>query len=378
MSVKKGQPICMQGSLEFPGNMPFYPVRCSTATGSSQPYITAEEAARVTVSCENPLGLDIITCRHPHREEFVEEVDGLDLDVTLKDSLDTIPQYIPVLDFASRNLTTVPSDLPVVGVTLHDVINGGARIIAGSYHEQPNISFKRKLLTYPAFRKKKTLLFLTGPDTLIETVWHQRDAVHLFDEIAGMNFHGVGAFNFSVIDGECSFAHALNLKRSIFSAGLIQQHDVLAIPHVYAVTPRQIERWYGWFSANPAIHYFTMNCQLQKSENDIAQVITTVKTLLLKLPYLHVILQGFDFDQLYRFGQLLERIHVADKVPAKFAHVRRKIYLDNEGRLRDNEKSKMKKPLLLKNNINKRNQYFTELLAKMTANKIIQPVYQKK
>lgn len=368
----------MQGLLEFPGDMPFYPVRCNAAKGPAQPYVTAEEAARVTLSCENPLGLNIITCRHPHRHEFVDEVNGLQFDVTLDDSINTIPQYIPVLDFASRNLKTVPANLPVVGVTLQDIINGGARLIAGTYHEQPNISFKRKLLTYPAFKNKKTILFLTGPDTLIETVWHQRDVVHLYDELAAMNFHSVGSFNFSVIDGECAFSHALNLKRSLFSAGLIEQHDILTIPHVYAVTPRQIDRWYGWFFANPVVHYFTMNCQMQKSENDLAQVITSVKTLLLKLPYLHAILQGFDFDQLHRFGQLLERIHVADKVPAKFAHVRREIYFDSSGRLRDNEKSKITKPILLKNNINKRRQYFMDLLAKMTQNKIIQSVYQKK
>lgn len=369
----------MQGFLEFPGNLPFYPVRCHAATGAYQPYIAVEEGVRVTVSCENPLGLDIITCRHEYRDEFIEEVNGLDFNVSLTQSPGSLPTYIPVMDFGSRNWTTLPKHLSVLGLTLRDIMNGGVREIAGAYHEQPNISFKRKILSYPAFKKKKTILFLTGPDTLIETAWHRRHAVHLFDEIRTMNFEAVGAFNFSVIDGECAFSHGLNLKRSLFSAGLLDQHDILAIPHVYAVTPWQIERWYAWFCANPSVRYFTMNCQLQKSDRDITQVVTTVKTLLLKLPYLHVVLQGFDFDQLHRFGHLLDRVHVADKVPAKFAHMRREIYVDSQtGRLKDRRNNIITKPELYKNNISHRYRHFLDLCERILANKIIQPVYQKK
>ncbi len=352
----------MQGSFEFPDNPPSF---CKVGLGKFEPLIKRKEADNVSVSCHNPLGLNIITCRHPHKQEFIDEVGGLALDIKLSSEIEELPFYIPVLDLASGNIGGTPSYLPTVGLTLSDIISGGAKEIAGMYHEVDQIRFREKMLSSRNFRKRNTILLLTGTDTLIETVWYQRENCKLFESIRNMGFQAVGGMNFSVIEGECAFSHALNQKRSLYSAKLLQDSGSLPIPHIYAVTSHQIERWVKWFSLNPEVRLFTVNCQLQKSDNEISKIITVVKTLLRHFPYLHVLLQGFHFDQLYQFGSLLARIHLADKKPVKFAHMRREIIFDSYGKLKDVGRSQKSKKELLSNNITNRYIFLEALRSKI-------------
>ncbi len=301
---------------------------CDVGTGKFAPFLDPSEAQSVKVTCDNPLGKNIITCKHPYREDFVREVDGLELNTILTSTVDPLPTYIPVLDFASLKLGQVPPLFSTVGVTISDIVHGGIRRTAGAYHETPSVRFRTSMLENGSFKDKRVILFLTGIDTLIESLWHKRDVISLFATIKEMGFTICGGINFSVIGGECPFAQALNQKRSLYSSWLAEQKGLIAMPHVYAINDYHLRRWLAWFKLNPTVNFFTMNCQLQKSQNDIAQIVFTIRSILKEIPHLHAVVQGFPFPQMHRFGEVLDRIHFADKTPVKFAHMHRKIVLD--------------------------------------------------
>lgn len=312
----------MQGLLDFKDGCSFHPsFYCEAVKGKYKPFVSIEEAKHVSVSCNNPNGENIITCLNPYREEFIKEVNGLSFDLQLKTSIAELPSYIPVVDYSSSTVH-IPDVFEVIGVTLSDLINQGTRMYAGNLHAVKNFQLRDTLLKRTAFKNKKVILFLTGPDTLIENAWYQRYNNRLFETIGGMGFWAATGFNFSVIGGECSFAQALNLKRSLFSSSLIEQNDIIAIPHVYAISENQLRRWSSWFLRNPSVSLFTINCQLQKKEIDIFQVVHVVNTLLKQFSYLHVLLQGFHMSKLYLFGENSFRVHIADKMPLKYAHAK--------------------------------------------------------
>jgi hypothetical protein len=326
----------MQGLIEFPNNPAFYPSLCDVAKGQFLPDVDPREAHGVSISCNNPMRQNIITCKDEFRHEFINEVNGLSLNTTLTTSICDLPSYIPILDLGSSNIEQVPASFPIVGVTLHHIVSQGIVYKAGQYQEQDQIAFRSKILTSKSFEDKKVILFLTGPDTLIEWIWLNREDCKLYETLRKMGFWAVSGFNFSVIGGECAFGQALNQKRSLFSSFQMEQSGLLSIPHVYAITPFHINRWVHWFIRNPAVKLFTINCQLQKSREDIAQIVRTVKCILERVPNLRVILQGFHVDKIDGFGLLLDRIHFADKVPVKYAQNYRRIVVDVERGMIDN------------------------------------------
>ena len=305
----------------FPGDLFFSP-ECAVATGEFLPYIQPVEARTVSTSCENPFRENIITCKDPYRDEFLKEVGGLSLDLPLSTRLRRVPTYIPILDVRTCRMCEQLGHVPIVGITLYDILSGGCHFKAGRLHVTNNIRIRKTLLS-GALRDKRVILFLSGSDTLIESVWNRRTECELFDTIRDMGFWAVTGFNFSVIGGECAFAQALNLKRSLYSAYLIEQHGIQAIPHIYAISKQQVDRWIKWLEKNPSISYFTMNCQLQKSRADIHQIITAVSRILLSRPNIHAILQGFPILETVAFGNLHQRIHFAESQPIKYAQSHR-------------------------------------------------------
>lgn len=342
----------MQGLIEFPDSPASWPKECEVAKGRFQPFIDPKEAEGITMSCDNRFRQNIITCKDLFKQEFIQEVNGLALNSRLGTELDSIPVYVPQLDFLSCKEKPLPSTFPIVGLTLHDLVAQGILYKAGRYHEQEKISFRPHLLSANGFKDKKVILFLTGPDTLIEWIWHNRVECQLFEVLKKMGFWAVTGFNFSVIGGECPFAQALNIKRSLFSSTLIESNNMFAIPHVYAISSYQTQRWIKWFIANPSVKLFTINCQLQKSDNDIAQAITTVQSILNSVPYLHVLLQGFHFDKIEGLYQVMDRVHFADKVGVKFAQCQRRIQFNRfNGRLEYEERSGLKLKDLFEPNV---------------------------
>lgn len=309
----------MQGLLGKQIKSSFFHEQCLTSTGKFMPFIQFEEAKEVTRSCYNPHRLNVVTCNDGYIEAFLEEVGGLEFNVQLNSKIDNIPPYIPIFDYNSLYNDVLSHDIEYLGVTLRDIIKCGFCYKAGTIHESNKILFHSTLLSSANLKGKKIILFLSGEDTIIEGVWHKRYHSDFFEALLTMDFYAVVGFNFSLFGGECPFSHALNLKRSLFSSSLLEKYGIKTIPHVYALNQFHINRWILWFKQNPSIKYFTTNCQMQKAEIEIKWTVDFVSKLLQEIPWLHVILQGFNAECLWRFGDLTNRIHLANKRPVKYA-----------------------------------------------------------
>jgi hypothetical protein len=304
---------------ERPINKSIFSDACEVSLGRFMPHIQPIEAKGVQLSCKNDFRQNIITCKDKQIDSFINEVNGLDFNVSLVTELTNIPHYIPIVDYRTAQYVHLPDSIQFIGISLIDIIKSGFSFKAGRLHEGINITYRNSLFENNNLKDKKILLFLTGPDTYIEGVWHKRMLSGFFEAVNAMNFYAVTGFNFSVFGGECAFSQILNLKRSLYSAYLLEQNNINSIPHVYALDQFQIKRWLKWFKRNPKIGYFTMNCQFQKSKSNIQFLIETIKYILTELPYIHIILQGFPFTQIHNFEYFLNRIHFAEKKAIKYA-----------------------------------------------------------
>lgn len=309
----------MRDFLELPNNPTIFSEQCDVSTGKFHPHILSDEAISVQHSCDNPYRKNIITCKDEYLDEFIDEVGGLDLNTKLSTNLQDLPNYIPVFDKASSKIPNLDNSFPVVALSLIDILSNGIKYKAGGIHIAGNINIKESTLKADCFHNKRTILFCTGSDTLIEEIWHQRKNIKFFETIKDIGFHAVGGFNFSLITGECALSQALNQKRSLYSAFLAEQTGSLSIPHIYALSHFHVDRWIEWLKKNPNIRYFTINCQLQSITKDIPLVIQTVKKIIDAVPYIKVLLQGFPFSQIENFNKYINNISFADSLPVKLA-----------------------------------------------------------
>src|SRR5688572_27183566 len=119
---------------------------CETANGTYLPYIHPDEAMNVTEACENKFRENIITCKTPDKELFIQEVDGLALStVSITSRIKGLPQYITVLDKRSCKTVVLPDNVEYVGVSLIDVLKSGMVEVAGGLVEK-EIVFNKELL----------------------------------------------------------------------------------------------------------------------------------------------------------------------------------------------------------------------------------------
>lgn len=321
----------MQDLLELSNSPSIFSLTCKVATGIHEPVIDRLESNNVDSTCENPLRRNIITCKEKYLDTFIDEVQGLELNTTLTSVIQPLPYYIPVFDKKLEIIPNLPSEFPFVALSLKDSITGGVIHKAGCIHEEKNVGLRSLLLQTPCFKGKKILLFSSGSDTLIESIWYKRDDIDFFNKIAKMGFYAATGFNFSLFAGECALGHQLNMKRSLVSSYLYEQAGILTIPHIYALTHFHIKRWAKWLNANPNIHYFTVNCQLQTSYKDISLVIQSIKAIFKAVPDVHAVLHGFPIDRIKDFGYDIIKLHFADSLPHKRArNYRRLTFRPNE------------------------------------------------
>jgi hypothetical protein len=331
-------------------NKSIFADQCEVTFGKFLPHILPIESKAVQMTCENKHRQNIITCKDEFASVFAEEVDGLDFNIHLRKQVLNLPPYIPILDYRTAQNVQLPDSIEYIGITLRDIIKTGFSFNAGRLHETPNVSYRSDLFQNKNFVNKKIILFLTGEDTIIEGVWHKRNKSKLFETLRAMNFYAVTGFNFSVFGSECTFSQVLNLKRSLYSAYLLEQNKINPIPHIYALDEYQINRWMKWFKENPKVKYFTMNCQFQKSKSDIEFLIDTISYILSELPYIHIILQGFPFTKASRFEILLDRIHFAEKKAVKYSIGYKSLKFDTKSqKLLVSQNSKPSKKIVLFN-----------------------------
>jgi hypothetical protein len=248
-------------------------------------------------------------------------------------------------------------------------LTGGIIHKAGCIHEVKNIKTKTFLLNSPCFKGKNVVLFSSGPDTLIESIWYKRNDIDYFNYVAKMGFYAATGFNFSLFVGECPFAHQLNMKRSLFSSHLYEQSGILAIPHIYALTYFQVRRWCDWLRLNPMVHYFNVNCQLQTSRREISRVVQSIKHIFKSVPGVHAILQGFPINHVQDFGSDIARIHFADSLPHKKArNYQRLVFDQNRSKIFYIKDDSVSKAELINNNFTQKLTYLNYVKEKTLDN----------
>jgi hypothetical protein len=180
------------------------------------------------------------------------------------------------------------------------------------------------VLAAPIFKGKRVILFSTGQDVMIETLWWERHDTKLFDVLVGMGFYAITAMNFSLFEGECPFAHALNIKKSLRYAEEVDQRGIWSIPHVYARNVHQRERWSVWLNGNSGVRYVTINSQLQRCRDADMSVVFDTARYLLEHTEVTILFQGsvrgMPRDVRRHVGK---RVLVASSAPCKKALIRK-------------------------------------------------------
>ena len=88
----------MQDLLELSNSPSIFSSACRVAIGAHEPVIDRLEANNVETTCDNPLRRNIVTCTDKHLDKFIDEVQGLQLDIPLTSVIQPLPYYIPVFD----------------------------------------------------------------------------------------------------------------------------------------------------------------------------------------------------------------------------------------------------------------------------------------
>ena len=289
------------------------------------PHVHPDEAQMVRHSCAGRGRRNIVSCVDDHLDEFLGEVDGLDISkITLRGRLIPLDTFIPVVPRGMFRRAAYEVPFPVVGNMINDVLTKRVRSRYGYYYMPKDAGIDTEVLRNPIFRGKQVILLSCGQDVLIETLWWNREALGFFEKIASMGFLAVTGMNFSIFSGECPFSHALNTKKSLRYCEEMDGLGVWTIPHVYAINQPQRERWTDWLTARPHVKLVTINTQLQRNrERDVRQVFQTVEHLLAHTSVsvlLHGRGKGLPAEVKKRYA---DRLHFAASGPLKSALIRR-------------------------------------------------------
>jgi hypothetical protein len=293
-------------------------------SGNYFPHIHPSEVRNVTSRCSGRHLQDIVTCQDAGREEFVEDVGGLDmLGVKLHETVKSLPTFIPIIPRGLFKYQSGEISSKIVGIILNDILTKKLTYNNGYLAIPEGTDLNADVLRNPVFQGKRVILFSTGPDILIETLWWNRQRQNFFQKISEMGFTAVTGMNFSVFRGECPFAHALNIKKSLCYCMELEEYHVRTIPHIYAINDFQRKRWGKWLSANPLVRTVTINTQLQGREmRGMGAVYNTVQ-FLLKNTAVKIIVHG-SMKGLNNLLQMFpNRIHRAASGPLKNAIIRK-------------------------------------------------------
>ena len=253
--------VNLSGRLDSPN---LFSLGCETSQRRFEPYVNADEANGLRFPCDSRPD-NIVSCQNPNRALFLEEVNGLDFTpISISQESMDLPPFVPILD---RRLFDLPGSWirsQTLGVSLEDIFSSAPQKRNGAI-VQSRLVVRPNVLDRAAFAGKKVILFCSGRDILIETLWQKFHSLGFAKVIAEMGFTGVTGINFSVFFGECPFAHALNLKKSLESARLFHNVGLRVIPHLYFAHNYHVDRWIAWLKKNPSVNTVAINCQFRSA-----------------------------------------------------------------------------------------------------------------
>lgn len=295
------------------------------AAAQFAPHVHPDEIQAVRHSCVGRRRRNVVTCDDEYRDEFIDEVGGLDMStVYLQGRPFPLGTFIPVVPRGMFSHAAHEIPYPVVGIMLNDILTKKVSSRHGYYYLPEDTQINTGVLLNPVFAGKQVILLSCGQDVLIETLWWKRHSLELFEKIARMRFLAVTGMNFSIFSGECPFSHALNTKKCLCYCEELDRLGVWTIPHVYAINQLQRDRWTAWLNARPNIKLITINTQLQRNRRrDVHEVFLTVEHLLANTGVsilLHGRGAGLPSDVKKHYA---DRLHFAASGPLKNAIIRK-------------------------------------------------------
>jgi len=296
-------------------------------SGEFFPYIHTDEASVVKSSCQENGRRNIITCKDKNLNEFLLEVNSLDMNTVHLNGVDILlGEYIPVIPrkFFKSSATFIPQK--IVAISLSDIfVSPPLNLKDKKYHVSPTLKINRKVLYNPVFKNKKVILLSDARDVLLEHLWWNRKKIKLFDILARIGFYAVSTPNFSLFKGECPMGHAWNIKKGLIYGEELEKRGVMVIPHIYAVHVKQLERWCDWLKRNPSVKTVAMNCQLQRKSivgRDIA--VNALKHILANTD-VSIILNGSDKRILSQLEKFKTRLYTASSGAFKNLEIKKQM-----------------------------------------------------
>ena len=293
-------------------------------SGTFSPYIHPDEAIDVVLPCSGRGRLHIVTCKDDTKNEDVADVGGLDMmNIKLRISGKALPNIIPIIPRGMFKCPGREISSKTVGIVLNDIFTKKLSYKCGYLRIPEGSKLNQNVLMNQAFEGKRVILFSTGPDILIETLWWERHQKNIFSIIAEMGFAAVTGMNFSVINGECPFGHALNIKKSLCYCEEFDKLGIWTIPHIYAINNHQRDRWKNWLLANPAVRMVTINSQLQRKQQRGMNDVFKTTQLLLESTSVEIIIHGSGKGLTGLKDEFENRLHFAASGPLKCALIRK-------------------------------------------------------
>lgn len=262
---------------------------------SVSPLIKPEDKGLIMEPCPGNY-INMVDCQCEDIQTYIDEVDGLSFETkNLTTETPLITQSIPVIpkDWFNHDASTIPQQ--VVGIRLGDILTHQAsRNNAGVWLINEGVRINLSALASKVFRGKKIILFTTGPDIIIETLWQKQFEINLYEEIASAGFYAVTGMNFSLFLHECPLGHLINLNKSLKFCEELDKLGVPIIPHVYAITETQRKMWVNWLNTHPNINTVLINTQMQRGNGAAMDEVKRSTQLMLDNTDVGVILNGFQ------------------------------------------------------------------------------------
>jgi hypothetical protein len=338
----------------------FETARCDVA-GGHYPEIHPDEAKLVRKPC-SPIPLDLVSCKNTDQQLYLDEIGGLNLgNIEARPDLvgPEIPEFIPVLDTAFFNTADATRGFEYVGFSEEDLFTSSVNLGVGKL-EITNLKFTKRIASGSALVNKKNIMFSSGHDQLIESVWHRRHELGYYEHLRSLGLAGTTGVDFSVFRDECPFGQRLNIKKSLKSFAEYQEAGIPSVPNVYWANPHQLNDWVKWLRSNPSVKLISINCQCLKRYKDIDLAVADIKLLAKELPHIHFLLEGPKERVLLGLKDWASRIHVAMKMPGVQAMYRVE-YILHRGRLIKIPRSRLDPHLLAGRNFRVYKKYLDQI-----------------
>ena len=321
-------------SLSVPKTLSFESGKCQVRTGIWEPHILASEADDVVAEC-SPDAENHVSCMNPDRDAFISDVGGLEWSTVLGgNEMPGLPRFIPVVEKSFLWMDPAMIPCSTVGISLADVFTTSMSTVGGRLQAPGKYRLNYRIFDSPVFKAKDMVLIMSGRDLMIETLWMRDEGMALFKELGQVGFTAATSPNFSVFIGECPLGHAINQKKSLECARLLEEAGITPIPHIYAMSEPHLQRYVKYLQEHPKVRMVIMNCTLQRKVPTETEHIRKVITRLITEvgSDLHIILQGLNIKNAALLCDYAPNLHYSVSTPFRNAVFRNENIFDPEMR----------------------------------------------